>query len=201
MLLVAKKRSRITGLPKVIAVITFHVERDAAQVAALDERSHASRHVAELIVMSCRQLKPLLIGECNKYLGLLCVECDWLLDIDVASALKAQSGKIEMTFRRRGDVDHVGPRVVQDVNQLRKVPLEPEPFAKLTGHQRLRVTDANDLAPFDPLDLRRVRIRDLAASHDGNFKHVAPSPGSFGNNGSIPPPSAPWLSSPAAPSL
>src|SRR6266571_2546895 len=152
MLLVAKKRSRIT-VPKLIAIVTFHVYRSPAQVAALDERSHASRRMAELIVMSCRQLEFLLIGECNKSFGLFCVECDWLLHVDVASAFQAKSGNIEVAFRRRRDVNNVWPGITQEFRQVAEIPFDRKPLVELPCHQRLPVTDPHDLASPDPLDL------------------------------------------------
>src|SRR5213593_506474 len=181
MLLVAKKRSRIT-VPKLIAIVTFHVYRSPAQVAALDESSHASRHVAELIVMPCCQLEFLLIGECNKYLGLLLVECEWLLHIDVTSTFQAKPRNFKMAFRRRRDVNDVWTGVTQKFSQVAEIPLDREPLAELPCHQPLAVTDPNDLASLDPLDLGRVSIGDLATSHDGDFKHVVRSPDSFRSN-------------------
>src|SRR5207245_10456840 len=160
--------SRITVLPKGIAVLTLHMSRPSAQVPALDKSSHASRHMAELIIMPYRQLEPRLIGECNKYLGLLRVECDWLLHIDVASPFQAKPSNIEMAFRRRGDVNHVWPSVTQKFSQVGEIPFDREPLVELPCHQPLPVTDPNDLASLDPLDLRRMSIGDLAASHDGD---------------------------------
>src|SRR5213594_55178 len=107
MSLVAKKRSRITGLAEVIAIITFHVHRNAAQVAALDEGSHASRDVAELIIMSYGQLEPLRMGERNESLRLRLVERERLLHVNVASLLQARPRKIVMALRRRRDVNYV----------------------------------------------------------------------------------------------
>src|SRR5436190_1781475 len=93
MLLVRQQRPRVTGIPEVVAVVTFHVYGNPAQVTASNHRFHASRHVAKLLV-------------------------------------------------------------------------------ELFGHERLTVTHPNDLTFFYPLDLRGVRISDLAASHDGDLKHT-----------------------------
>src|SRR5437660_10125232 len=114
MALVAKKRSRVTGIPQVIAVVTFHVHWISAQVAAFDESSHTSGHVAELIVMPDCQLEPLFVGQCNKSLGLLLMECEWLLHIDVASAFQANPRDIVMAFRRRRDMDNVRSSITQE---------------------------------------------------------------------------------------
>src|SRR5437773_939481 len=69
-----------------------------------------------------------------------------------------------------------------------------EPLEELPRHQPLAVTHSNDLGSLDPLDCRRVSVRDLAASDDGNFKQCVAAPGSSGSNGSVPPPSAPSVS-------
>src|SRR5437879_6048100 len=98
MLLVAKKRSRIIGVSKVIAVITLHVGRNAAQVAAFDECSHAACHVTELIVVSRRQLEALVIGQGNKLLSLPLVQCDWFLHVDVTPSFEAKRGKSNVAF-------------------------------------------------------------------------------------------------------
>src|SRR3989454_12325035 len=157
--------------------------------------------MAELIVMPYRQLEPPFVGQCNKSLGLLLMECKWLLHIDVTSALQANPRDIEMAFRRRRDMDNVRSGVTQEFSQVGEVPFYRESLVQLPCHWRLAVTAPDDLASLDPLDLRRVSIGDLAASHDGDFKHPVLSPGSFGNNASIPPLSAPLASSPAAPSI
>ena len=67
----------------------------------------------------------------------------------------------------------VGSRVAQELGQVAEVRPDREPLAELPGHQRLAVADADDLASPDPLDLRRVRVRDLAAADDGDLKHRA----------------------------
>ena len=53
-MLVAQQGSRVAGVAKVVAVVAFHVHSRAAQVAALNQCSHAPRYVAELIVVSDR---------------------------------------------------------------------------------------------------------------------------------------------------
>ena len=78
--------------------------------------------------MPYRQLEPRLIGKCNKYLGLLRVECDWLLHIDVASPFQAKPSNIEMAFRRRGDVNHVWFGIIQQFRQVSKMFLDLKPL-------------------------------------------------------------------------
>src|SRR5438093_10330045 len=121
MLLVAEQHPRMTGVREVMAKIALHVYREPTQVAALDEGSHASRHVAELVVMPDRELEPPLIGECDKSFGLLRVERDRLLHIDMAPALEAQPSDLEMALRRRRNVNDVGPGVTQKFGQVAEI--------------------------------------------------------------------------------
>src|SRR6266704_3186959 len=65
MSLVAKQRSRVPGSTELIAVIILHMYRPAAQEAALDESSHASRCMSELIVMPYSYFEPLFIRKSN----------------------------------------------------------------------------------------------------------------------------------------
>src|SRR6266446_2211015 len=183
--LVAEKRSRVPGFSKLIAVITLHVHRLAAQKAALDKTSHTSRCVPELIVMAYGDLQSPLLRDRNQSSGFPLVNCEWLLHVDVASPFQAKLGKFEMAFRRGGDVNNIWPGFTEKFCQVAKVPPDREPLVQLAGHQRLPVTDPNDLAPRNPLDLRGMRVCDPAASHNGNLKHVARSPCSIGNNASI----------------
>ena len=150
MLLVTKKGSRVTWLRKVIAVITLHVHRVPAQVSARDETPHASRHVAELIIMSRSQLEPLVVGERDESPRLLLTECDWLLHIDVASSFQAKARNSEMALGRRRDVNNVRPGVTQKFSQSTIMPFNGEPFVQLPRHQRFAVTDSDDLAFLDP---------------------------------------------------
>src|SRR5206468_6220538 len=182
MVLVAQQRSRVRRVFEFMAEVAFHMYRAPAQVAALDEPSHASRDVAELVVVSHRELEAPLIREGNEDSGLLRVERERLLHIDVASPLETGPGDIEMAFRRRRDVNDVWSGVIQQVTQVAEIPLYREPLVELPRHQRFAVTDPDDLAATDSLDLRSVSIGDLTASDDGDSKHAVPSPGSSRNS-------------------
>ena len=57
--------------------------------------------------------------------------------------------------------------------QVAEILADVKPLIQLSRHQGLQVTNANDLAPLDPLELRQVRIRDLSAPHNGDLKHGA----------------------------
>src|SRR2546430_13101902 len=72
-----------------------------------------------------------------------------------------------------------------------------ESLAELLGHQRLTITHPDDLTSFHPLDLGRMGISDLAASHDGDLKHSVRYPRRPRNTVAYPPQSALLASSPA----
>src|SRR5690348_3195252 len=158
--LVAEKRSRVPGLSKLIAVITLHVHGLAAQKAALDKTSHTSRCVPELIVMAYGDLQPPLFRDRDQCSGFPLVDCERLLDVDVASPFQAKLGNFEMAFRRRSDVNDIWPGLTKKFCQVAKVPPDREPLVQLPSHQGLPVTDPNDLGPLDPLDLGGMRVCD-----------------------------------------
>ena len=89
----------------------------------------------------------------------------------MAPALEAALRDVEMALRRRRDVHDVRPGVVEQLADVAEVAPDREPLAQLPRHQRLAVADADDLAPVDPPDLRRVGVRDLAAADDRDLKH------------------------------
>src|SRR5271157_3577138 len=122
MLPVGKKCSHISGVSEFIAKITFHVNRRPAQVTAPDKCPHVSCRMAELTVMSYCQLEPPLDRKRHEHAGLLGVEREWLLHIDVASPFQAKLGYIEMALRRRRDVNNIGCGVTQEFCQVAKVP-------------------------------------------------------------------------------
>ena len=109
MLLVAEKRSRIPGPSELIAVVALHVDRRAAQKAAPDQRTHAARRVAELVVMSRGDLEALVVGQCDQTSGVVLVERERLLHINMAARFQAAPGDLEMALRRRGDVNYIRP--------------------------------------------------------------------------------------------
>ena len=82
---VAEERLRI-GLSEIVTEIAFHMHRRPTQIASSDELSHATGHMAELLIMSSRQLELVLVGECHETVGLTGVERERLLHVDVTSA-------------------------------------------------------------------------------------------------------------------
>ena len=83
-----------------------------------------------------------------------------------------------MALRRGRDVHDVRRGFLHQLRQITEVPPNTESLGKLLGHQLFPVTDADQFASLDSLDLRRMRVRDLPAPNDGYPKHDAPSLGS-----------------------
>src|SRR5437879_12175682 len=110
---VSKKGSRIPVSPKVITVMTLHVHGRPAEIPALDKRSHASRHMAELVIMSHCQLQPSFGCEFHEALGLRFIDGEGLLHIHMATTFQTESGNREMALRRGRHVNNVRPSVAR----------------------------------------------------------------------------------------
>ena len=147
------------------------MHRPVAQIAALDQAAHASRDVAELIVMSRGDFESFLIGEFNQFPGFVLVDREWLFHIDVAAPVQAEFRDTKVAFRRRGNVDHVGLGFTQKLRQVGKTFFDREPLVELPRHERLPVADPDDLTALDSLKRQGMRIRDLAATNDSDLKH------------------------------
>src|SRR5437867_2424481 len=87
-----------------------------------------------------------------------------------------------MTLRRCRDLNDIRLSPAQECIEVAIVAPHRVPVIKLPRHQRLTVTDPHDLTALDPQYLRSMRIRDLAAPDDGDFKHVVLRTCSFRNN-------------------
>jgi hypothetical protein len=61
------------------------------------------------------------------------------------------------------------------------MPPDTKSLAELLSHERFAITHPDDFTRLDPLNLRRVGIRDLSAPDDGYPKHDANSLYSFEN--------------------
>src|SRR5271165_4732857 len=171
--LVGEDRTRVRGLSELIAVIALHMDRAATQEPALNEGPHAARRMPELIVVPGCYLEPFFTGDCNQRSGIVLAEREWFLHIDVAAPIQAKPGDIEMAIRRSRDMHNVGLGVAKEFPQVAEMLFDGEPLVELLRHQRLPVTDADNLASLDPLNLRRMIVGDLAAAHDGDLKHRA----------------------------
>src|SRR5438094_6658556 len=98
---VSKKGSCIPVSAKVITVMTLHVHRRPPEIPALDERSHASRHMAELVIMSHCQLQPSFVCESHEALALRFINGEGLLHIDMATTFHTESGHLDMAVKMR----------------------------------------------------------------------------------------------------
>ena len=170
--LVGKECSGVLRSFELITVMALHMDRSAAKKSGADERSHASRHMAELIIMSYGNLEPSFVRESDQALGAVLVKSEGLLHINVAPIFQAKRRKSEMAVGGRRDVNNVGSRVSKESCRIGEVPLDRESLVELSRHQGLAITDANYLAPLDSLNLRQVCICDSSAPHDGNLKHL-----------------------------
>src|SRR6267378_6938587 len=150
MSLVGEERRGVSGAPKLVAVVALHVYRAGTQKAGLDQRSHASRSVPELIVVPDGDLQRALVPERQQAAGLLFVDRERLLDIDVASPLEAELRDVEMSIGRRRDVNDIGSSFGEELCQVAKMALDGEPLVELPRHQGFTVADADDFAFLDP---------------------------------------------------
>src|SRR5580704_15319263 len=171
MLSVPEQCSRISRTTQVVTVVTFHVHWLPAQVPVRNESPQPSGSVAELVVVAYGQLEPLFLGQVHELLGLVQIEGKWLLDIYVTALLQAKSGDIEVTLRRRRDMDNVRSGLAHKFSQVVKVPFDRESFVELPSHERFPVTDPHDLTIADPHDLRGMSVSDFPASDDSDLKH------------------------------
>src|SRR5260370_16784619 len=122
MSLVTKKRSRVPGSSKLIAVMTLHMDRAAAQEAALNKGSHAPCCMPELIVMPYGYLSLAVVGERDQSSSVLLVECEGLLHIDVTSPFETKLRNIVMGFGRRCYVNDSWSRFIQHFFHISKIP-------------------------------------------------------------------------------
>ena len=77
-------------------------------------------------------------------------------------------------------MDNIRPSILEEFLQLGEGRLDSEPLGQLPGHEFFSVADSHDARLRDSLNLRGMSVGDLAASHNGDFKHCPFSPGNFG---------------------
>src|SRR5580704_744162 len=90
----------------------------------------------------------------------------------MTAVLQTESCNIEMTFRWSCDVNNVRASRFQKFPKICKILLDRKTLVELPGHERFTVTDCNDFTSLYPLYLQSVGISNLAASHNGDFKHI-----------------------------
>src|SRR5213593_3351235 len=107
------------------------MQRIASQIAAPNERAHAPGHVAELIVMSRRDLKILLSGQIEKFDCLCRIQGERLLNIEVAAMFQASLADFKVALWRRGDVHHIGLRLFKHLRHIAEISLDLEALEQL----------------------------------------------------------------------
>src|SRR5205809_4828916 len=140
---VSKKGSCIPVSAKDITVMTLHAHRRPPEIPALDKRSHAPRHMAELVIMSHCQLQPSFVGESHEALRLRFINGEGLLHIHMATTFQTECGNLKMALRRRRHVNNVRPRVAQESRQIVEIPFDRKSLVELLpsaapGHRRQR---------------------------------------------------------------
>src|ERR1035441_6831982 len=89
----------------------------------------------------------------------------------MAARLQTKFRDVIMAVRWCTYMDNARTSFMEKLLQVAEILLDSKPLTKLARHEGLGVTDADNLAAFDPLNLRGMIIGDLAAAHDGHFKH------------------------------
>ena len=170
--LVAQQGSGIVRSPHFITVITLHMHRGATEITRLDQTPHTQGGVAELMIVSRCELESFFGGEIDQSSGFFFIQSEWFLHINMASLFQTEPGNVEMALRRRRDVNYVRTRFLQHFVQIAKILLDWKPLRELARHQRLPIAHTYNLAVRDSPDLRGMRIGNLAAADDANFKHA-----------------------------
>ena len=172
MIFVAEKGLGKPRVRKIVTVLAFHVDRLAAQIAALDQFPHADHGMRELGIMPGDDLEPLVVSEPYQFLCLGRIQREWLLHIDVAAGLQAHLSQLEVALRRRRDVDDIGLDRIEHLPSVPEISLDMETIGHLLGHQRLGVAYADDPCFGDPLDLEGMLIRHLPATDYADLDHL-----------------------------
>ena len=127
--------------------------------------------MAELVVVSDRQLQAFRLREGDQRVRLPGVDGERLFHVDVGSSLQAEPRELEVALRRRRDVNHVRLLVGQHILGIAEVTPDREPLIQLPSHEGLRIADGHDLASLDPLNLGCMGVGDLSAADEGDLKH------------------------------
>ena len=87
--------------------------------------------------------------------------------------LETLLGNIKMAGGRCANMHYVRLDLTKHLGQVAIVPPDRESLGELAGHKMLAVTNSNNLAALDPLDLGTVVISDLSTADDSHSKHRA----------------------------
>ncbi len=142
--------------------------------------------MTELVIMPSRNLESLLLRQSDEFLRIPRVQCERFLDVNMRSLQQTLLTDLKMTCRRSCNMNHIRPGLVKKPLHVSAVSFDTESFSQLSSHQFFPVANPNNFAPANPLDLRRVRVRNLAAPDNANFKHVFLPPCNFRDTASGP---------------
>src|ERR1051325_3754543 len=165
-----------------VAIITLHIGRRAAEISALDECSHATGGMSELIVVAGSYLEAFPISQPQQFLRIRSMEREGLFNVNMATGVEALLPQGEMILRGSCEMDDVRPCRLKQFTKISKPVFHSESFGQLPGHQFFLIADRNNLTILDPANLRDMRIGNLAAPDDSHLKHFALSPCTPENN-------------------
>src|SRR4029450_4089249 len=115
---VAEERFRVGGIRQVIAVPALHVNGRAAQISVLDQRAQSPRRMSELIVVTSGDSHAPGVRSRDELVVFCRAQREWLLYIDMSAVLETGLRDWEMTRGRGRHVDHVRPRVLQEIGEV-----------------------------------------------------------------------------------
>src|SRR5215468_11339041 len=81
---ITEESAGVPGMPDLVAIITLHMNRPGAQVAALNQATHAPRYMTELIIVTSRQFEPGSCRQIDQFLSFAFVNGEGFFDVNVA---------------------------------------------------------------------------------------------------------------------
>ena len=138
--------------------------RHRAELAGLDAPQDLLRGVIKDVVVVLDEVAANLLRPPDQCLQLFEGRCGGLLHDDVGAGVKRIHGQPEVGGRGRGDVDHVGPDLLQHGPVVGEPGLDPVPLSGgLRGGGR-EVADSGQLDARQGLQTGEVLPRDLPGS-------------------------------------
>src|SRR5262249_54336970 len=111
---------------EVVTPSTLYMHWSAAKISTLNKVAHASSRMAELFVVTDRELKSPHLSASYQFLGLLRIESKWLFNVYVAILLQTLAGNRQMTLGWCRYVDHIGPNLIDHLGHVAKGSPEAE---------------------------------------------------------------------------
>ena len=122
-------------------------------------------------VVPRRDLEPACLGAADQPHGLVGIDGERLLDVDMAPGFQTLCRERKVAPRRCRDVNDIRPGRREERAEVRRAMLDPVALRELSGHERFPVTDADNGCVRDPGNGLDVLIGDLAAADDGDSQH------------------------------